>query len=373
MKLSRRRSAAVLGAGCVAAVATIASLLAGSPAGAVSGCVNPPDYSHSIPAAIGAPAAAPAAGDSVYYAALGGDRKTYVVETTIEQPGLLVDRLLCVGGGAVDTPAITAYPGGKAMYVLGPNGVVYESYAPDGVEQTTWKPVPGAPVGGGAPVVTTSGPGGMIQMFVRGRDNQLYHATRGVAKDPSWSTFENLGGGLTGVAAAGFGPGDGGLAVVVRAPNGTLYQKLYRTDGAKSGAWSAWMKLGGTASASPTIATGFGPGRQDLFVTGTAGGLYQSTWLAGTTGFSAFKKIDADLPAGTTLAAAGKNGRMIVYATAKFGSDTAVGYDQYVPKLGWAGFRLAPYTCDSCLPAASATASRHTVPIKPITPLRPVG
>lgn len=368
MKLSRRRSAAVLATGCAAAVATIASLLAGSPAGAVSGCVSPPDYSHSIPAAIGAPAAAPAAGNSVYYATLGGDKKTYVVETTIEKPGLLVDKLECVGGGAVDTPAVTAYPGGKAMYVLGPNGVVYESYSPDGGGQTPWTRVPGAPVGGGAPVATTSGPGGAIQLFVRGRDNQLYHATRGVAKDTSWSAFENLGGGLTGVAAAGPGPADGSLVLVVRAPHGTLYQKLFRNDGSNLGAWTAWMKLGGTTSASPTIATGFASGRVDLFVTGTTGGLYQSTWLAGTAGLGAFKKITTDLPAGSTVAAAGRNGRMIVYATARFGAETAVGYDQYVPRAGWSGFRLAPYTCGTCLPAANATAEQRTVPLAPLLP-----
>ena len=92
MKLSCRRSAAVLSAGCVAAVATIASLLVSSPAGAVaSGCVSPPDYAHTIPTQIAGPAETPSAGGTVYYATVGGDRKTYVAETTITGPGRTVE------------------------------------------------------------------------------------------------------------------------------------------------------------------------------------------------------------------------------------------------------------------------------------------
>lgn len=365
MKLSRRRSAAVLGAGCAVAVATVASLLAGSPAGAIaSGCVSPPDYAHTIPVQIAGPAAAPSVGNSVYYATVGGDRKTYVVETTIEESsGLLVDRLECFGGGAVDTPAITPYSAGKALYVLAPTGAVYESYAPKEGRQTPWTRVPGAPTGGGAPVVTTAGPGGAIQMFVRGSDNQLYHASRGFEAGSGWSAFEKLGGGLTGVAAAGSGPADGTIVVVVRAPNGTLYQKTGRT-----GAWSGWTKLVGTTSASPTIATGFSSGRLDLFVTGSTGGLYQATWLSGAARFDAFRKITPtpDLPAGAKVAAAGKNGRMIVYATVRAGSGTVVGFDQYVPRAGWSGFQLAPYTCGNCLPAANAATAQRTVSPHPM-------
>lgn len=372
MKLSRRRSAAVLGAGCVAAVASIASLLAGSPAGALAGCVNPPDYAHTIPAAIGAPAAAPSVGNSVYFAALGGDKRTYLVETTIEQPGLLVDRLACFGGGAVDTPAVAPYAGGKALFVLGPNGAIYESYVPKEGPQTAWTRVPGAPLGGSAPVVTTSGTGGPIELFVRGRDNRLFHASRavtdgrGTTAGTVWSPWEKLGGGLTGLAAAGTGTADGRIAVVVRAPNGTLYLKTGRT-----GDWSGWSRIAGTTSASPTMATGFSAGRLDLFVTGTTGGLYQAAWLPGTAGFSAFRKIEAqlDLPAGARVAAAGKDGRMIVYATARSGTGTAVGFDQYVPRLGWSGFQLAPYTCNRCLPAANITTTRRTVPTEPMGPL----
>jgi hypothetical protein len=360
MKLSRRRSAAVLSTGCGIAVALAVSLLAGSPAGAVAaGCVNPGDYAHTIPGAIGAPAAAPSAGNSVFFATVGGDRRTYVVETTIEQPGLLVDRLECLGGGAVDAPTITPYAAGKAMYVLGTNGAVYESYAPTEGPQTPWLRVPGAPAGGGAPVVTTSGNGGTIEMFVRGRDNQLYHAGRSAAADGAWSAWDHLGGGLTGVASAG-STGDT-TVVVVRAPNGTLYQKSGRT-----GSWSGWVRLTGTTSASPALATGFGSGRLDLFVTGSAGGLYQATWAVGARAFGAFKKVEADLPVGSSVAAAGKNGRMIVYATARSGSTTVVGFDQYVPRSGWSGFRLAPYTCGQCLPAANAATAQRTVPPVPM-------
>jgi hypothetical protein len=351
MMLSRRRSAAVLAACAAVSVATIASLPAAPPAAAASGCVSPPDYAHEVPAPFGGPAVAPSLGNSVYFATLGGDRRTYVVETTIDGPDLQVGPLECMGGGAVDTPAIAEYAAGKAMFVLAPTGRIYESYAPRSAAQTAWTQVPGAPVGGSAPVVTTTEFGGPLEMFVRGRDNRLYHATRALAADATWSGFEALGGALTGIAAAGYGPSAGTVVVVVRAPNGTLWQKAGRTGG-----WGPWTKLAGTSSASPTLATGFGPGRLDLFVTGSTGGLYQATWSGRATGFGAFKKIATDLPDGSRLAAAGSNGRMIVYVTARFGSLLVAGFDQYVPRAGWSGFQLSPYTCDECLPDGAATA-----------------
>lgn len=359
MRLSRRRQAAVLGAGC--AVATLASLLVGPSAGAAPGCVSPPDFAHSVPGVIGGPAAAPAADGTVYWATLGGDRKTYAVETTITGPGLEVGPLECLGGGAVDTPAVVGYQGGKALYVLAPTGRVYESYAPDGGTQTTWTLLPGAPVGGSAPVLTTSGNGRTLEMFLRGQDNQLYHAQRSAAPDGTWSAFENLGGGLTGLPAAG-SPDGGVLVAVVRAPTGTLYQRKGATGG-----WGPWTKLAGTTSASPAIAAGFAPGRLDLLVTGTTGGLYQSTWTAGATGFGAFKKIDTNLPAKAKLAAAAQGGRMIVYTTAGDGAAVQAGYDRYVPRLGWSGFDLAPYSCADCLPDdAVAAAARRPAPARPL-------
>jgi hypothetical protein len=353
MKLSRRRPVAVLAAGIAAAAATVASLLVGSPAGAVPGCVTPPDFDHSIAAPIGGPAAAPTQGGTIFYSTIGGDGKTYFVDTDIQQPGLAVAPLECFGGGAVDTPAVTEWGLSRALYVLAPNGRIYQTSVKNGTStQAPWTQIPGAPAGGGAPVVTHSPVGGPIQMFVRGSDNQLYHASRGPREGDPWSAWESLGGGLTGLAAAG--PVAGGTVVVVRAPNGVLYQKSGRT-----GAWGPWIKLTGTTSASPTIAAGFGNGRLDLFVTGTAGGLYQATATLGSTKFGAFRKVDVDLPVGAKLAAAGKSGRMIVYATVQDGADTVVGYDQYYPGLGWSGFDLAPYTCDDCLPVPAVAATSH--------------
>ncbi|HEV7653240.1 MAG TPA: hypothetical protein VGP36_00685 [Mycobacteriales bacterium] len=353
MKLSRRRFVAILAAGCAVTAATVAS-----PAGAVTGCVPPPgDFEHSIVGPIAGSAATPTSFDSVMYAGIGGDRKVYVADTTVEQPDILVNPLQCLGGGAIDAPAITDYGTGQALYVLAPTGRIYESYLPDTGVKTSWTPVPGAPASNSAPAVAVTPGTATIDLFVRGRDNQVWHATRAGdagALGTTWSAWENLGGGITGVAAANVQTTSSSLVVVGRAPTGVLYQKSGAT-----GHWGGWVKLTGTTSATPALATGFGAGRLDLFVTGTStGGLYQSTMLSGATKFTTFKKVDPDLPPGSKLGAAGKNGRMMVYATVRDGADTVVGFDQYVPRLGWSGFSLAPYTCDTCLPTAAAAAAR---------------
>ena len=339
-------------AAAAAGAVTVGLLSLAAPAGATPGCAAPPDFEHSVPGPAGGPAAAATLGSSVYFATIGGDRKVYFVETNIDEPDLDVGHLECKGGGAVDTPAVTDYDDGKALFVLGPNGRIYQNYTLRGSSPATpWTMVPGAPAGGGAPAVTRLGLSGPLELFVRGSNGQLYHATRGAAASGTWSAWESLGGGMTGVAAVGSAPGDGQLVAVVRAPNGTLYQRVGRT-----GAWSPWQKLPGTTSASPTLAQGFSRGRLDLFVTGTTGGLYQSTWLTGKA-WTAFRKVDPELPPATKLAATGKAGRMIVYATVRVDGETAVGYDQYIPKLGWSGFDDAPYTCDDCLPDESPALS----------------
>ena len=330
------------------AAACIATVLAGvSPAEAAAGCVAPPDFTHTIPAPAGGPAAFSTSGESIYYATIGADRKVYAVSTTIDGADLGVGPLECKGGGAVDTPAVTETDTALALYVLASNGRIYENYSPkgSGSPAARWTVVPNSPSNAGSPAVVRRGPAGPIDLFVRSYRNELYHASRPTAADGTWSAWENLGGGLTGTPAAGVAPGGAGIAVVVRAPNGTLYQRVGTT-----GAWGPWTKLSGATSASPALATGFAAGRLDLFVTGAAprGGLYQSTWT--TSGWSAFRTIDTEPAPGARIAATGKNGRMIVYASALDGRPTDVGFDQYVPKLGWSGFDLAPYTCADCLP-----------------------
>lgn len=332
------------------AAGAVVAMVTGSSAGAVPGCVASPDEYHSMPTPVAGPAAAPlyvdgpAPGD-IYYASIGGDRKTYVVRMNINEPDLLVGVLWCQGGGAVDTPAVTQTNAAIALYVLGPNGRIYQNRStPGNPSIDPWTLVPGAPVGGGAPAVARRGLAGPIDMVVRGPDNQLYHASRGLLEFDTWSAWESLGGGLTGTPAISPSPDGTGLVVVIRAPNGNLYQRTGTT-----GAWGPWVKLGGATSASPTLATGFSAGRTDLFVTGTTGGLYQSTSTASGR-WTPFKKVAADLPAAAKLAAAGSNGRMAVWATAREGAGTTVGLNRYVPGLGWSGFGPAPYTCATCLP-----------------------
>lgn len=350
MRSSRRRLAGLLAAGAVTAASMI---VAATPAGAVVGCADPGDFDHSIPAPAGTPAAAPMLGSAVLWATIGADRKTYYDGIDVLDRSLAVSTLGCLGGAAVGVPAVALYDDRATVLVLAPTGRIYQkvvtSSSPTG---DPWTPVPGAPAGGGSPVATV-GPDGTLHLLVRGADNRLRHAVRPAGG--GWSAWEDLGGGLTGEPAVGARSG-GGLVVVVRAPNGTLYQKLGTT-----GAWGGWTRLAGTTSASPTIATGFAAGRLDLFVAGSTGGLYQASYGTGSQP-GPFRRIDGTLPARAGLAAAGANGVMVVFAT---GTDPVTGvtlslYDRYAPGTGWEGFGYTPYTCEQCLPTATAGSAAGT-------------
>ena len=359
MNLSRRRIVAAVSAAVVAATTgTVVSLTLGSPAGAVPGCVTPPDFAHSIPAPLGGPAATPTEDAGVVtLAAVGGDRKVYAFDTEISSPdGLAVSELVCLGGGAVDTPTTVDLGASQAFFVVAPNQRLYQKYVGEtGAIDGPWTPVPGA-VAGGSPTAVID-EGGLIRLFVRGTNGALYSAVHDPADPPTtWSPFQNWGGSMTGTPAAGLRGGV--VTVAVRAPNGAVYTK--------QGPSGAWRKLVGTTSASPTIASGFSTGRLDLFITGTTGGLYQSTF-ATSSGFTAFKKVDPDLPAGAKVAAAGQSGSMLVFTTFTFAGESYGAYTQYLAGFGWSGLFDAPYSCDDCLPQEAATASgAHKVERKPV-------
>jgi hypothetical protein len=197
-----------------------------------------------------------------------------------------------------------------------------------------------------------AGPSGGLSLFVRGTNGQVYTTFKPAYSGPDeWRPWQSLGGAMVGTPAVGLFR-EAQVVLVVRAPNGALYMKV-----GNSLVWNAsWTKLAGTSSASPTLAGGFAAARLDLFVTGTTGGLYQSTYTAANgMVFSPFRKVDSELPRASRPAAAGQDGRMIVYATAPDGS---VGYQQYVPGSGWLGFAPAPYTCDDvCLPVGETSAA----------------
>jgi hypothetical protein len=163
-----------------------------------------------------------------------------------------------LGGVLASGPAASSWgPGRLDIVVEGTNQAVWHKWYAGA--WSGWQSLGGQATSN--PALTSWAPG-RVDAFVRGTDNQLYHAwyAGGV-----WRGWEALGGGLTtGPAATSPGPG---LIDVAAVGTGNVPERL-----PYNGGWQIWQPLGGATSQSPSVAPF--RGGEDVFVTGTDGGLW---------------------------------------------------------------------------------------------------
>jgi thiol-disulfide isomerase/thioredoxin len=116
---------------------------------------------------------------------------------------------------------------------------------------------------------------GQTDWFVVGTNHQLYYTSNG------GSSWTSLGGSLTSSPAA-VSPSAGVMDVFARDTTGALYTKHY-----SGSTWGAWTNLGGKipAGTSPA-ACSWGASREDVFVQGNNGALYQNTWTGTWSGWT---------------------------------------------------------------------------------------
>lgn len=203
-----------------------------------------------------------------------------------------------LGGQLTSSPAAVSPSSGHLdVYVAGTDGAVYERSYSSGAWNAWYK------VGG--QVAPGTGPGasgwpGREDVFIQGTDGALYQKTWAGAS--GWSNWANLGGKLTwSPAAVSWGPGR--IDVSIRGSDGAVWWKYYQNG------WSGWKSLGGqiapgTGPAASVWRTNDAPapvGREDVFVDGTNGALYQKTWTA-TSGWGNWANLGGKLTASPTAA-----------------------------------------------------------------------
>jgi hypothetical protein len=237
--------------------------------------------------------------------------------------------LECLGGIATDSPAVAAGTSFAALFVRTADNALWQKTV-TGAGAGAWSKLPsGASATGPAAVVTA---GDVVHLVVRGTDGAVYHATR---RGTTWSGWEGLGGRIEGTPAVAPRTG-GGIAIIVRGIDNRIYAKYGDTR-----AWTGWSGLTGETLSSPAVAWGAQPGRLDVFVAGTGGGLYHNVFLNGA--WLGWTRLDA-LAATARVAAAAGGGRIIVYTT----TGGVTSYKQHLG--GWRSYKPAPYTCPTCLP-----------------------
>jgi hypothetical protein len=351
-----------------AAVAGAVPLFVGSgtsgAAPAPAGCPSNPSYDYTIPTPVGPPNATSLSEGGVGYAALGADKKLYYVESSIEGDPLSVSPLACLGGQAMDSPAvIESLDGTNAFFVTAPNGTIYQRYTTTGNYSSlgAFTPVNNAATTNGPAAVQT--PDGQYHLFVRGTNGALYHGFRQTSSLSSWR-FESLGGQIVGPVSAIV---DGNrVLVAATTPGGGIY-----TIRGTNFAWGPWTRIvNQIAGNSPTqVMTKTPPslvrdqesGAITMYAANQNVGLFRIT-KAANAGFTGalWVRIDSVLPADARISAATDGTNSIVYARFldRPSNQILTAYTQFTPGDGWSDYFLAPYTCFNCAPFGVDTTAK---------------
>ncbi len=204
-------------------------------------------------------------------------------------------------GSLTSSPcAISRQTGTIDVYVRGTDGAVWERPYYSGTWHD-WYIVGGQVAAGTGP--GASGWSGREDVFIEGTDGAMHQTTW--TSSSGWSSgWVNLGGHLTSSPGA-VSRSSGIISVYVRGTDGAVWERPY-----SSGAWQGWYNLGGV------LAPGTGPAvsawqyyqgsrlvnREDVFVVGTNGAMYQKTWTAGSGWTTTWANLGGKLTSSPTAA-----------------------------------------------------------------------
>ncbi len=241
-----------------------------------------------------------------------------------------------LGGQVTSSPGTASQSGGTvAVFVRGTDGVLYEKTTTNGgAAWSNWISLGGQLASGTGPAADAQN-ANSLDVFVQGTDHILYYKQW---DGTTWSGWKSLGGVLTSSPAAA-SRGSGLIDVYVRGSDGGVWQRGTTNGGAS---WSSWIYIGGQ------LASGTGPGvsvwhyyvdvsqaanREDLFVKGTNGGVWQKTWIAAS-GWSGWASLGGTPTSSPTAAMAG----YAIELVARF-TDGYINIQEYYSGVwhGWAG------------------------------------
>jgi hypothetical protein len=293
---------------------------------------------NSIPASTGPSACIPKPGNYFYLFVQGYDgalwynRQDFGNSSTLPYWGWSGWQSL--GGQVTSSPATASQSGGAvAVFVRGTDGAVWSrTTTDDGRSWSSWSSLGGMVPSGTGPAACAQN-ANSIDVFVQGTDHALWHKS---LQGSTWSAWESLGGILTSSPAA-VSRGAGVIEAHVRGSDGTDWYRSYY-----DGAWHGWVRIGGA------IASGTGPGvsvwhyyvdvsqtanREDVFVKGTDGAVWQKTWIAAS-GWSGWASVGGTPTSSPTAAMAG----YAIELVARF-SDGYINIQEYYSGAwhGWAG------------------------------------
>ena len=241
-----------------------------------------------------------------------------------------------LGGALTSAPAAASWATGRLdVFARGTSGeLIHLGY--NGFWATDWQDLGGSIALDSSPAAVASAVH-PLDVFVRGQDDTLWHK---YYSGSTWSAWDSQPGAIASSPAA-TSAGSGTFEVFARSATGTLLLNTY-----DSITWSGWLSLGGVIKAgSEPAAVSWGPGRLDVFVRGADDALWHMAWNGGWT---AWEKLGGTLTSSPTVAST-MLGHLDVFAR---GPGNTIWHRSYSDENGWAAWENMAGGAVTSAPAA---------------------
>jgi hypothetical protein len=250
---------------------------------------------------------------------------------------------------AAASPVVSRYD----LVVRGQDGMLFHKYWENGTGPvngwSAWGSIGQPPVGSASSPSVSSPEQGVIQVFVRGNDNQIWnnHWTHGQGGAPGgWSGWGAVPktGNATWAPAASFGK-DNQPDVFYRGTDGAIWYTRFDT----TLGWTAPVSLGGYSMASPAVTTNMSR-RLQVVVEGSDNRVYLK-WADDPNAWSAWEQIPNALTSMAPTVTTQNEGQFHIFFR---GYSDATMYDEYccAPVNPWVGPGAIPNVSLVSSPAA---------------------
>ena len=152
-------------------------------------------------------------------------------------------------------------------------------------------------------------PDGRLEVFARGADHGIWHASQTSAGAETWSAMETLGGGFISDPAVGADT-DGRLEIFGVGLDHALWHNVQSSPGGAQ--WSGWTSLGGQGKDDPAVVQNI-DGRLEVFIHTVDDSLWHTWQLTPGGDWAAGDEVVGDVTRAPALAR-NSDGRVIVFA-----------------------------------------------------------
>lgn len=232
------------------------------------------------------------------------DASNVMVHAYQDAPNGKIGNFASMGGTWASDPALARNSDGRLeLFAVAKDGSLRHNYQVKANGGWNGWASLGTAGGGLLDPTAIKGDNGKLRVFVRGKDGKTYMNAQ---KSGGWTGFTSLGGTATSAPTVVLS-GSGQLGLFTRGADGALWHKWENSPG---GSWSGWYSLGG--GVHQPVAAVDTDGRMEVFVRGNNNALYRTRQKAAGGAWEGFTSMGGSMT-GAPAVGRNKDGRLEVF------------------------------------------------------------